>query len=801
MADGCDNAAGERTYAMPQPGPPQPHIATITGITLRDYGNIHQGDQNMNIGQFHHVTNNYACPPPHIGSHPTFDPHQDRPRTPCWTVPFGRNKDFVGRESILGQLLDMIPPNADEEDCQRTVISGLGGIGKTQIALEAAFLVRNRYRDCHVFWVPAINTTTFENGYREIGRELNIRIIENDKADIKLLVKAALSQTSDSWLLIIDNADDASLFGEISEVTSLRDYLPFNLKGSILFTTRNIDVSQKLDVRKENLILLTEMSQSEATNMLQKGLNPHQMGDAQSLESLLEFLTNLPLAIKQASAYMTKTGMAISQYLEYCRSSDEHSINLLSKNFDDRARYEASQNPIATTWMISFNAISRDNPLAVKYLQFMAFLAEKDIPKNILPPSRDELNVYEAIGTLKAYGFINERERGDAYDMHRLVRLVMQNWMTRNKRELQTFITAVMQRLDAVIPWPEFSNKDVCARYLPHAIMALKFQDHTLDQLLRPRILQKAAVSLYHLGKFMDAKHMNQQALDLHIELLGDEHPDTFAVVDFSLMIASYGRQGVESEQISRKALELRRRVLGAEHPNTLRSMYSLSSAFYGQGRYKEAEQMSRQVLELQKKVLGAKHPDTLGSMYTLSLALLGQRLYKEAEQISRQTLQLDSEVLGAEHPNTLRTMYSLSVIFCGQGRYKEAEQMSRQVLELQEKLLETGHPDTLMSMSSLSIVLYGQGLYKEAGQICRQTLQLQLKVLGAEHPDTLGSMYRLSIIFYKQSQYKEAQQISRQVLELQGKVLGAEHSDTIATSNFLSIILCQQDRHKEDEN
>ncbi|OPB45523.1 hypothetical protein A0O28_0077330 [Trichoderma guizhouense] len=353
----------------------------------------------MSIEQFHHVTNNYTYPPPHIGSHPTFDPHRDRPRTPCWTVPFGRNKDFVGRETILGQLLDMIPPNADEDDCQRAVISGLGGIGKTQIALEAAFLVRNRYRDCHVFWVPAINITTFENGYREIGRELNIQIIENDKADIKLLVKAALSQISDSWLLIIDNADDASFFGETSEATSLRDYLPFNLKGSILFTTRNVEVSQKLDVRKENLVLLTEMSQSEATNMLQKGLSPHQMGDAQSLESLLEFLTNLPLAIKQASAYMIKTGMAISQYLEYCRSSDEHLINLLSKNFDDRARYETTQNPIATTWLISFTTISRDNPLAASYLKFVAFLAEKDIPKCLLPPTSDKLDEYEAISS------------------------------------------------------------------------------------------------------------------------------------------------------------------------------------------------------------------------------------------------------------------------------------------------------------------------------------------------------------------------------------------------------------------
>ncbi|KAL6697203.1 P-loop containing nucleoside triphosphate hydrolase protein [Trichoderma pleuroticola] len=520
----------------------------------------------------------------------------------------------------------MIPPTADEDDCQQTVISGLGGVGKTQIALEAAFRVRARYRYCHVFWVPAINTTTFENAYREIGRGLNIQIDENDKADIKLVVKEALSQISDNWLLIIDNADDATLFGETSEVTSLKDYLPFNLKGSILFTTRNVEVSQKLDVRKENIVHLTEMNQSEATNMLQKGLNQRQMDDAQSLMSLLEFLTNLPLAIKQA---------------------DEQLIKLLSKNFDDRARYEATQNPIATTWLISFRTILRDNPLAASYLRLMVFLAEKDIPKRLLPPTDDEFDACEAIGTLKAYGFINERECGDAYDMHRLVRLAMQNWM-RKEGELQTHITTVMQRFDAEVPSPIFSNKDKWTRCLPHMTMALKFQDHVLDRILLSSILQKAACGLFILGKYRDAKQMNQKALDLHIEALGDEHPSTLEIMDMSLAIAACEEQPAEIEQIS------------SEHPHTLESMRRLSVAFYKQQHYEEAAEMSRQALDLYIKVLGSEHLRTLETMSTLSLALSGQGYDEEAEQISRQAL------------STLASNNFLSIILREQDRHKK---------------------------------------------------------------------------------------------------------------------------------
>ena len=133
-------------------------------------------------------------------------------RTGHWMVPFGRNKDFVGRELILAQLLKRIPLSVDQDDCQRTTIEGLGGVGKTQIALEAAFRVRNEHLDCSVFWVLAVDAASFENAYREIGRKLKVEGINEEKADVTVLVKAALSREgAGSWLLIVDNADDIEL--------------------------------------------------------------------------------------------------------------------------------------------------------------------------------------------------------------------------------------------------------------------------------------------------------------------------------------------------------------------------------------------------------------------------------------------------------------------------------------------------------------------------------------------------------------------------------------------------------------
>ncbi len=204
-----------------------------------------------------------------------------------------------------------------------------------------------------MFWVPAINATTFENAYRDIGRCLGIAGIDEGNADVKVLVKAALSREDiGSWLLIIDNADDIDLFDSVG----FSSHLPFSRRGSILFTTRNHQVTVGLDISERETLVTTEMSRAEAFALLRSNLREDQIRDTESTASLLEFLADFPLAIKQASAYMAKVGMTTTKYLGHCRSSNKSLIRLLSKDFEDRGRYKSTKNPLATTWLVSIRA-------------------------------------------------------------------------------------------------------------------------------------------------------------------------------------------------------------------------------------------------------------------------------------------------------------------------------------------------------------------------------------------------------------------------------------------------------------
>ncbi|KAK3938097.1 kinesin light chain [Diplogelasinospora grovesii] len=638
------------------------------------------------------------------------------PRQPHFFVPFGRNKDF---------LLERIPPSADKDDCQRTAIEGLGGVGKTQIALEAAFRVRDEHPDCHIFWVPA-------NAYREIGRQLGIAGINDDKADVKLLVKTALSQSADNWLLIL-------LFGTAGATPH---------RGSILFTTRNHEA--------RGIVNLAEMSRPEAVDLLQRNVAAHQLSDTQSTASLLNFLADLPLAIKQASAYMAKTGITATH--------NERLIELLSKDFEDRARYKSTRNPVAATWLISFHHISRDNQLAAQYLRFMSFISEKEIPK--------------AIGTLKAYAFITERAGQESYDIHRLVRLAMRNWLAENG-ELKACTTTVMQQLDEVFPFPTHESRAVCMRYLPHTLAALDFQDQSTDDAVKSSLLLNVAESSFMLGKYQDAEELYRQALKLRTQVLGAEHPSTLVSMNnLALVLNSQGKYE-EAETLHRQALELSAKVFGAEHPSTLASINNLASVLNSQGKYEEAETMYRQALKLWTKVLGAEHPDTLASINNLASVLDSQGKYEEAETLHRQALELRTKVLGAEHPDTPASMNNLANVLYSQGninnlanvldsqgKYEEAETMYRQALKLRTKVLGAEHPDTLTSINNLASVLDSQGKYEEAETIHQQALKLRTK-----------------------GKYEEAKTMYRQALELRTKVLGAEHPGMLASMDNLTNV------------
>ncbi|KAK7994247.1 kinesin light chain [Apiospora marii] len=763
-------------------------------------------------------------------------------------VPFSRNENFVGREDILGQLLERLPPTAQPNACQRTVIEGLGGIGKTQVAIEAAYHVRQAHPDCSVFWVPAVDMTMFENAYREIGQALEVKGIEDDKADVKALVKAALGRDEvGPWLLIIDNADDTLLLTQ----GQLVSYLPFNRAGSILFTTRNHQVAACFEAR-QGTFRLDQLSDPESVQLLHQGLQPNQISDPQRTTELLNYLVYLPLAIRQASAYMVRQmNVTVAKYLEYCTSSDQTMIKMLSKDFDDQDRYQAIRNPVATTWLISFEQISRDDALAADCLRCICYFEEKDIPVTLLPTGADELERDEAISTLRAYSEAEEMHRetlalretvlgrghpdrlgsmnnlanvldsqgkySEAEEMHRETLALRETVLGREHPDTLASMNNLALVLDRQGKYAEAEEMHREALALTETVLG-RGHPSTLGS------MNALAIVLGNQGKYEEAAQQQGQALEGYKNILGEEHPRTLdSMNNLALVLDSQGkrcwaagilstldsmnnlalvlnRQGkyAEAEEMHRETLALRETVLGREHPDTLDSMNALAIVLGNQGKYEEAAQQQGQALEGYKNILGEEHPRTLDSMNNLALVLDSQGKYVEAEEMHRETLALKQTVLGRGHPSTLDSMNNLALVLNRQGKYAEAEEMHRETLALRETVLGREHPDTLDSMNALAIVLGNQGKYEEAAQQQGQALEGYKNILGEEHPRTLDSMNNLALVLDSQGKYVEAEEMHREALALKETVLGREHPDTLDSANALAIVLNNQGNHEE---
>ncbi|KAL5384235.1 hypothetical protein DPSP01_005380 [Paraphaeosphaeria sporulosa] len=718
------------------------------------------------------------------------------------SLPFPRNELFVGRENQL-QAIERTFFSSNTH--RRMTIYGLGGCGKSALALEFAYRALARHARRLVFWVPAMSHESFDLAFREIGTHLRIPGVNDDDANVKQLVKETLSQ-SDNWLMIVDNADDSRVLLDSDsqkQSTRLIDYIPYSSGGLVLFTTRSRKAATELT--QTCILGLEDMDQTEARQLLAQRISRQALlNDKVAIDELLKSLTGLPLAIVQATAFINENDISITNYMSLLQHTSTKA-ELFSERFEDSSRYQGLDSTVAKTWHISFKQIQRQDPLAVEYLSFISCIDRINIPQSLLPSGTSQLQHIKALGTLTAYAFLTERQqtvpganKERFFDMHRLVHMAL-SWWLEGHGQRKTWAGTAAARIEELVPYGGHERREIWMAYLPHALHVVEVEDG-LDSATSARLLERIGRCQESSGQYALAELAHRQAWSFRKDLLGLEHFHTLtSVSNLGLVLERQGKYK-EAEAMHRRALEGREKVLGREHPDTLTSVSQLGLVLLRQGKYEEAEAAERRALEGREKVLGREHPDTLTSVSQLGSVLESQGKYKEAEAMHHRALEGYEKVLGREHPHTLTSVSQLGSVLESQGKYKEAEAMHQQALEGREKVLGREHPDTLISVSNLGSVLESQGKYKEAEAMYRRALEGYEKVLGREHPDTLTSVSNLGSVLERQGKYKEAEAMYRRDLKGSEKVLGREHPDTLTSVSNLGSVLESQGKYEEAE-
>ncbi len=505
-----------------------------------------------------------------------------------WNVPHRRNPFFTGREELLRQLHDRLSATGTTALTQAQAISGLGGIGKTQTAIEYAYRYRTEYQA--IFWVRAASRDALIADVVEIARLLQLpEQAEQDQEKIIAAVKRWLAN-SPGWLLILDNADDLAM---------VSDFLAFGDKGHILLTTRaqvagtlaeSIDVD-KMGKEEGTLLLLRR------AKVLKPGMSLDQVSVAArtQAEGIVEEMGGLPLALDQAGAYIEETGRSLADYLSLYHTRRKELLQRRSQFSPD---YPAS---VATTWSLAFQKVEQANPAASALLQLCAFLDPDAIAEELLtrgadqlgkvlgPVARDAFKLDQALFVLRQYSLLRRNPNTKTLSIHRLVQEVIKDTM--DQRTQRQWTERAIRALNTAFPEVDQANLTPCDPYLPHVLacvpliapLGLSFSEAA-------DLLHNTGRYLYHRARYTEAEPLYQHALSIYEKVLGPEHPYTATTLHELARLFQDQDDYPRAEPLYQRALHIHEKMEGPNHPRTADTLHELARLYYHQGDYAHAE-------------------------------------------------------------------------------------------------------------------------------------------------------------------------------------------------------------------
>jgi tetratricopeptide (TPR) repeat protein len=655
-----------------------------------------------------------------------------------WNIPFHPNPFFTGRHQLLAELHARL--TAADATVRRVALTGLGGVGKTQLAVEFAYQQRADYD--LVWWVRGERPTSLLGNYATLAdqaplaADLQLRQGMPQEA-VAAAVRAWLEQHS-GWLLVLDDVDDP---------TALAGLLPRGLSGHVLLTSRSETGWEML----ANPVPVEVLAPGDAAGFLLARTQQHGPHAEAAAIALADSLGGLPLGLEQAAAYVTAAGTVT--LADYAKLFATRAHELLRQG-----QPLGYQHTVSTTWSVALQRLKDTGPAAVGLLSLAAYLAPDDLPQPVLvahanqlpeplaAEAGDPLGLASAVAALRRHSLI--RVIGEGLFVHRLLQTVVRAALDTESERLWAAAAIRMLRVEfpnrssCVSTWAE------CERLLPHVLAAAEHaQRLDVEPEAWPWLLHKSAVYLSSRGQYRQALPHHKRALTGRRRLLGDEHPDTLeSMNDMAETLRELGELQ-SALKLHEQALAGHRRVLGDNHPRALYSMNNVAETLRELGDAESALKLQEQALAGRRQALGEEHPDTLESIHNLAGVLRQAGRLREAYQLQKPTVDSCKRILGEEHPDTLGSMNNLAQMVRDLGDLEEARRIHERTLAGLRRVLGDDHPFTLHSMNNTAEVLFELGELEHAFRLQEQALIGRRRVLGEHHPRTHESRKNLAAI------------------------------------------------------
>ena len=709
-----------------------------------------------------------------------------------FNFPFPRNKYFIGRDDILNRLHSGFTGGKFVQ-----ALTGFGGVGKTQMAIEYAYRHRQDYRA--VLWCNAHSRESLISDFAALAGLLDLpKKDTEDQAAVASAVRHWLESVGE-WLLILNDADD---------LVMARDFIPAGEAGHVLITTRAQTTRpiaepqpvEGLPPSEGALFLLRRLEKMKEEEPLD--LAPEILQE--QAKALSKALGGLPLTLDLAAAFIKTKSSTLEEYQAVYQNELKALLKLRSRLAED---YPS----VTAVFSLAFTKMAEANPIAANLLNACAFLEANSIPEEIFSEGAREfgetlisiaenpLTLSDALEMAGRYSLLWRHPEARMVSLHPLVQAVLRDEMDSDTRRM--WVGRVVRAVSEVFPTPEYSNWPLCNRLIPHAqSLASLIDEYGFHFPEAARLMSEAGTYLNQRAQYAEAEPLYERALAIYDKAFGAEHPDVArGLNNLALLYNNLSRWG-EAESLYQRALIICEKALGTEHPDTAKSLTGLALVRREQGRYGEAEPLLARALAIRENAFGLEHPDVARSLNNLALIYDNQGRYEEARSLYEQALVISRRALGRDHPDVATNLNNLANLNKSQGKYEEAESLYEHALTIREKSLGPEHPDVTTSLNNLAGLYYYQGRYAEAEPLYQRALAIRERTLGPEHPDVAQSLNNLASLYDNQGKYAEAEPLYRRALAIREKSLGPGHPSVATSLNNLASLYDNQGKYAEAE-
>jgi tetratricopeptide (TPR) repeat protein len=630
-----------------------------------------------------------------------------------------RNRNFSGRSELLEQLHGSLQIESAAAVVPTGALHGLGGVGKTELALEFAHRFASDYDIA--WWVPAELPTSATAALATLARRLGVENIAEQSEMVAGLFDRLRSR--DRWLLVYDNAEQPD---------RLTGLLPPGGGGQMLVTSRWSAWGSQAERLRVNVL-----TRDESIAFLRKRTGSE---DHAALDALAELLGDLPLALEEAAAYLEETGEGLGEYLGLVRERARELFGLDQPPGDE----QGDQRRVATVWSLSLDRVHREAPAAEALLSLCAFLAP-DIPRG-LPREQPQVlpeELAQAVSDSLAYNrmlavvgrYSLATVSPTALGLHRLVQAVVQARLgNAGERRWAEIGVRLLRESFPDESW-EVANWPSCERLLPHVLAVTEHAERLgLAGEQAGWLLDRASNYLHERGQYRQARPIAERALRVTEAALGPVDPEVAWRCDgLGGVLGTLGDLEGARAQFER-AVAISEAALGHDHPDVAIWCNNLGSVLQALGDLEGARARLERAVAIGEAARGPDHPTVavwrgnLGAVLQALGDLEGARVQLE------RALAVSEAARGPDHPTVATGRGSLGLLLWEFGDVEGARVQFEQAVVIGEAVLGPEHPTVARFRNNLGGVLQVLGDLEGARAQLERAVAIGEATLGPDH-------------------------------------------------------------------